>query len=231
MENLTDKTDQSWYIHGLRRNSCALREINIPTFVDHFKAFHCPFSKWLCIDACHRTGSNMLLCSTGGKSKHQTDFRSQVLTHEALQSPEHSQMCYPTLLEQYLLHYPACPWKGKNLARGQPPAESSPCQVCQVNWFSSKTFGSLWAIRSCISSPCCSKVLEPKSPIWTGGHKVLPRDHRSPTKWGLSLGHLNSTSHLTSQLHCPLQLCYIVWSLRGPEMSIKALKPPHFSQI
>lgn len=63
---------------------------------------------------------------------------------------------------------------GESLERGQPPAESSPCQVCQANWFFSKTFGPLWAKRNHISSPFCSKGLEQKSPIWSRGRKVPP---------------------------------------------------------
>lgn len=144
-----------------------LRKMNVWMFVNHPSAFHCPLSKWL-----WRTGSETFLASPGRKRQLQTDLFSQVLTHGALQSPGHPRMCHPTVLQQDLLNYPACPWTGWSLERGQPPAESSPCQVCQANWFSSKTFGPLWAKRNHISSPFCSKGSKQKSPIWTRGCKV-----------------------------------------------------------
>lgn len=75
--------------------------------------FHCRLSKWLWSGTCPRTGSNTFLFSTGGKSQHQTDLFSPVLMHWALQSLGHPWICYPTLLQQDLLNYPACPWTGR----------------------------------------------------------------------------------------------------------------------
>lgn len=89
-----------------------LRGINVWIFVDHPSAFHCSFQSDFELVPATGQGQTFLV-STGGKSQHQTDLFSQVLTHWALQSLGHPRICYPTLLQQDLLNYPACPWTGR----------------------------------------------------------------------------------------------------------------------
>lgn len=136
-------------------------------------SFHCPLSKWLCTGACTGQGqtrslspqeeepapNRFVLPSAHALSSSVTWTSTNLLSHCA--ATRSAKLSCPSL-------------DGESLEKGQPPAESSPCQVCQANWFSSKTFGPLWAKRNHISSPFCSKGSEQKSPIWTRGHKVPP---------------------------------------------------------